>query len=73
MEKLAKFVVGGLAAAGAFAQTAFAGAMGYSPDPIVEDGGGDAAIFLVLAVAALLVINSIAAPKAGKSGKDKSE
>jgi hypothetical protein len=45
----------------AFAQTAFAG--DYSGGPVVEDGGSNAGLILLLAVGALLVIRAIANPK----------
>ena len=64
MTKLTSIMASGFALCAAVAQTAFAGVSGgYSVDPVVEDGGSDAGLVLLLAVGTLLVIRAIATPK----------
>jgi len=63
MTKLSQIMASSFACSSAFAQAAFAGAMAYSPDPVVEDSGSNAGLLLLLAVGTLLVIRAAATPK----------
>jgi hypothetical protein len=63
MKKLSQIVISSVAGCLVFAQSAFAGATGYTTTPIVEDSGSDAGVFLLLAVGALIVIGGLAKPK----------
>ncbi len=58
----------------AFAQAALAGnAGGYTPDPVIEDGGSDAGLFLLLAVGALLLIRAVNNPQPARPADDASD
>jgi hypothetical protein len=70
MKKVFRIPTAACAAVGAFSQAVLAGGIGYGSEPSVENGGNDAAIVLLVAVAALLVIRSIANPGPSKSAKD---
>jgi len=63
MNKVYRYTVSTVASWAAFTTAAMAGAIGYTPDPVIEDNGSDAGVFLLLAVAALLVIRAAATPK----------
>jgi hypothetical protein len=62
MKKLSRIVVSSVSGYMMFAQTALAG-VAYSVDPVIEDSGSDAGVFLLLAVGALIVVGSLAKPK----------
>lgn len=62
MKTLVLRATSGLAGCVAFAQAAIAGGMAYAPAPVVEDGS-DAGIYLLVGIAALLVIQSLNNPK----------
>lgn len=63
MKTLVLGATSGLAGCLAFAQAAIAGGMAYAPAPVVEDSGSDAGIYLLVGIAALLVIQSLNNPK----------
>jgi hypothetical protein len=73
MNKVSRILASGFACCAAFAQAAMAGGMAYTPDPVIEDGGSDAGLFLLLAVGALLLIRAVNNPQPAKPADDASD
>lgn len=74
MNKVSRILASGFVCCAAFAQAAMAGsAGGYAPDPVIEDGGSDAGLFLLLAVGALLLIRAVNNPQPAKPADDASD